>query len=1059
MMWLVRVALRRPYTFVCAAILVFIGGLVAIASTPVDIFPAIPLPVATVIWQYQGMSPEEMEQRVVTILEQSYSASVNDIEHIESQSLDGVAVIKVFFQPTADVATGMAQLTAASQSNTRILPPGITPPIILRFNVTDVPILQIGVGSSTMSQAELNDYVSNFVRVPLATAQGATIPSPYGGAPRLINVDIDLTRLYAKGLSPADVSAAVTAQNVILPAGSAKLGSREYSVRLNSSPDVVAQLNDMPIKQVNGAMVYIGDVAYVRDGAGVQTNIVRQNGRHGTYMTVLKNGNASTLAVVNRVKVLLAALKPALPPSLDVQVLVDQSLFVRASISGVIREATIAACLTALMILLFLGSWRSTLIIATSIPLAVLCSIICLAALGQTLNVMTLSGLALAVGILVDDATVTIENINRNMEEGKEILQAIMDGAAQIATPTFVSTLAISIVFVPMFFLTGPAAALFRPLAMAVVFAMLASYVLSRTVVPTMAHYLLAADAHRLATAGMAARGAIERVSARFEAGFERFRAAYQRVLGWALGRRRLVLGAVGGFAALSLVLVPFVGQDFFPTTDAGAFQLHVRAPAGMRLEETELIFAAVERSIRRVIPPAELGLILDNIGINRNAINLATSGTATLNAADGDLVVQLAPTRRTSTFEYVRRLRATLPGEFPGVTFFFLPADIVNQVLNLGLPAPIDVQVVGQDKMANQDIATRLAGQLRRIPGAVDVRVQQVVNMPEFLFTVDRIRAQQIGLTQREVASNLLISLSSSGQTAPNFWLNPQNGVSYRVAVRTPPSQINSLDALTSTPVTSPGLAAPQLFGNLASATRQTTFAVVNHYNTRPVADVYAAVDDRDLGGVAGDVDRVIAGIRPSLPKGTSIVVRGQVASMRSSFVGLGFGVLFAMVLVYLLLVINFQSWLDPLVIVLGLPGALCGIVWMLFTTQTTFNVPSLMGSIMALGVATANSVLLITFADEQRREGRSALEAVLEAGSVRLRPVCMTALAMIIGMLPMALGLGEGGEQNAPLGRAVIGGLLVATCFTLVVVPVLYSILRAAPPTPPIIIPEGHA
>jgi multidrug efflux pump subunit AcrB len=1059
MMWLVRVALRRPYTFVCGAILVFIGGLVAIASTPVDIFPAIPLPVATVIWQYQGMSPEEMEQRVVTILEQSYSASVNDIEHIESQSLDGVAVIKVFFQPTADVATGMAQLTAASQSNTRILPPGITPPIILRFNVTDVPILQIGVGSSTMSQAELNDYVSNFVRVPLATAQGATIPSPYGGAPRLINVDIDLTRLYAKGLSPADVSAAVTAQNVILPAGSAKLGSREYSVRLNSSPDVVAQLNDMPIKQVNGAMVYIGDVAYVRDGAGVQTNIVRQNGRHGTYMTVLKNGNASTLAVVNRVKVLLAALKPALPPSLDVQVLVDQSLFVRASISGVIREATIAACLTALMILLFLGSWRSTLIIATSIPLAVLCSIICLAALGQTLNVMTLSGLALAVGILVDDATVTIENINRNMEEGKEILQAIMDGAAQIATPTFVSTLAISIVFVPMFFLTGPAAALFRPLAMAVVFAMLASYVLSRTVVPTMAHYLLAADAHRLATAGTAARGAIERVSARFEAGFERFRAAYQRVLGWALGRRRLVLGAVGGFAALSLVLVPFVGQDFFPTTDAGAFQLHVRAPAGMRVEETELIFAAVERSIRRVIPPAELGLILDNIGINRNAINLATSGTATLNAADGDLVVQLAPTRRTSTFEYVRRLRATLPGEFPGVTFFFLPADIVNQVLNLGLPAPIDVQVVGQDKMANQDIATRLAGQLRRIPGAVDVRVQQVVNMPEFLFTVDRIRAQQIGLTQREVASNLLISLSSSGQTAPNFWLNPQNGVSYRVAVRTPPSQINSLDALTSTPVTSPGLAAPQLFGNLATATRQTTFAVVNHYNTRPVADVYAAVDDRDLGGVAGDVDRVIAGIRPSLPKGTSIVVRGQVASMRSSFVGLGFGVLFAMVLVYLLLVINFQSWLDPLVIVLGLPGALCGIVWMLFTTQTTFNVPSLMGSIMALGVATANSVLLITFADEQRREGRSALEAVLEAGSVRLRPVCMTALAMIIGMLPMALGLGEGGEQNAPLGRAVIGGLLVATCFTLVVVPVLYSILRAAPPTPPIIIPEGHA
>src|SRR3989449_262850 len=637
MMWIVRVALRRPYTFVCGAILVFIGGLVAILTMPVDIFPAIPLPVATVIWQYAGMSPEEMEQRVVTTVERSYSATVNDIEHIESQSLDGVAVIKVFFQPTADVATGIAELTAASQSNTRTLPPGITPPIILRFNATDVPILQIGVGSSTMSQANLNDYVSNFVRTPLATAQGSTIPFPYGGAPRLINVDLDLARLYAKGLSPSDVSAAINAENVILPAGSARLGSREYDVRLNSSPEVVEQLNDMPIKEVNGAMVYIRDVAYVRDGAGVQTNIVRQNGQHGTYMSVLKNGSASSLAVVNRVKAILAALKPALPASLDIQVLVDQSLFVRASISGVIREAVIAACLTALMILLFLGSWRSTLIIATSIPLAALCSIIGLAALGQTLNVMTLSGLALAVG-------------------------------------------------------------------------------------------LLGADAHRLAAGRTAARGVIERVSARFEAGFERFRAAYQRVLALLLGRRRRLLGAVGGFAALSLALVPFIGQDFFPTTDAGAFQLHLRAPAGMRVEETELIAAGVERAIRRVIPPAELGLILDNIGINRNAINLATGGVATLNAADADLVVQLAPTRRTSTFEYVRRLRATLPTEFSGVTFFFLPADIVNQVLNLGLPAPIDVQVVGQDKKADYDVAVRLAAELRRIPGAVDVRVQQEI-------------------------------------------------------------------------------------------------------------------------------------------------------------------------------------------------------------------------------------------------------------------------------------------------------------------------------------------
>src|SRR2546422_453883 len=694
MMWIVRVALRRPYTFVCGAILVFIGGLVAILTMPVDIFPAIPLPVATVIWQYAGMSPEEMEQRVVTTVERSYSATVNDIEHIESQSLDGVAVIKVFFQPTADVATGIAELTAASQSNTRTLPPGITPPIILRFNATDVPILQIGVGSSTMSQANLNDYVSNFVRTPLATAQGSTIPFPYGGAPRLINVDLDLARLYAKGLSPSDVSAAINAENVILPAGSARLGSREYDVRLNSSPEVVEQLNDMPIKEVNGAMVYIRDVAYVRDGAGVQTNIVRQNGQHGTYMSVLKNGNASSLAVVNRVKALLAVLKPALPPSLDIQLLVDQSLFVRASISGVIREALIAACLTALMILLFLGSWRSTLIIATSIPLAVLCSIIGLAALGQTLNVMTLSGLALAVGILVDDATVTIENINLNMERGKEILPAIVDGAAQIATPAFVSTIAISIVFVPMFFLTGPAAALFRPLAMAVVFAVLASYVLSRTIVPTMAHYLLAADARRLAAGRTAARGAIERVSARFEAVFERFRGAYRDLLAWALEHRRLVLGAAAGVVALGVALIPFVGEDFFPTTDAGAFQLHVRAPVGTRVEQTELIVAGVERAIRRVIPPAELSLVLSNVGINRNAINLATSASATLNAADADVLVQLGPNRSGSTWDYVRRLRTTLPDEFPGVTFFVVPADIVNQVLNLGLPAPLDVQV-----------------------------------------------------------------------------------------------------------------------------------------------------------------------------------------------------------------------------------------------------------------------------------------------------------------------------------------------------------------------------
>ncbi|MDB4889874.1 MAG: transporter [Gemmatimonadetes bacterium] len=1066
MMWLVRIALKRPYTFVCAAIFVLIGGVVSILTTPVDVFPAIPIPVITVIWSYAGMAPQEMEQRIATPLEQSYSAVVSGMEHIESQSLNGVVVIKIFLQPNADVPTGVAQVTAASQSNTRSLPPGITPPIILRFNATDVPILQIGISSPTMSESQLNDYAGLVVRTPLATVSGATIPSPYGGRPRLINVDIDLGRLYAKGLSPQDVSTAINAQNVILPSGTTKLGTREYAVRLNSSPDAASMLNDMPIKQVNGAMVYVKDVAWVRDGNGVQTNIVRTNGHRGTYLSVLKNGSASSLSVVNGVKAMLASIQTGLVSGVNITLLADQSIFVSASIMEVIREALIAACLTALMILLFLGNWRSTLIIATSIPLAILCSIICLSILGQTINVMTLSGLALAVGILVDDATVALENINRHMAQGKEILQAVVDGSAEIATPTLVSTISISIVFVPLFFLSGPAAALFRPLAMAVVFAVLASYFLSRTIVPTMARYLLASDAHRFAMAradhpdGAGAvklppRGPIERVSALFDVGFERFRNGYHGLLERALGHRRFAAIAAFVFVALSMLLVPHIGQDFFPVVDGGSFQLHVRGPAGTRLEETELLFADVERSIRRAIPPADLTLILDNIGLNQNSVNLATGGSSTVGPADGDMLVQLAPTRSAATISYVRKLRSTLPTEFPGVTFFFTAADITSQVLNLGLPAAIDVQVVGRDKMADYQMASRLQTEISRVPGAVDVRVQQVVNAPELSFTVDRIRAQQIGLTQRDVASSMLISLSSSGQTAPNYWLNPQNGNTYRVNVMTPQYQINSLDAINQTPVTAVGLTQPQLFGNLATSERLSSFAVVNHYNVQPVADVYAAIDDRDLGGVASDIDAVIAGITPTLPKGMSIVMRGQVASMRSSFMGLGLGVLFAIVLVYLLLVINFQTWLDPLVIVMALPGAIAGIVWMLFITQTTFSVPSLMGAIMAMGVATANSVLLISFADDQRARGRSAVEAALEAGFERLRPVCMTALAMIIGMIPMALG----GGQNAPLGYAVIGGLLVATCFTLVVVPVLYSILRAANPKPEIVIPEESA
>jgi multidrug efflux pump subunit AcrB len=800
----------------------------------------------------------------------------------------------------------------------------------------------------------------------------------------------------------------------------------------------------------------------VHDGSGVQTNIVRTNGRPGTYLEVLKNGSASSLAVVDGIKAMLARIESTFVSGLNVQLLADQSIFVRASIMDVIREALIAGCLTALMILLFLGSWRSTLIIATSIPLAVLCSIICLAAFGQTINVMTLSGLALAVGILVDDATVALENVNRHMAQGKEILQAVIDGSAEIATPTFVSTISISIVFVPLFFLSGPAAALFRPLAMAVVFAVLASYLLSRTIVPTMARALLAGDAHRYVlekaqrvvgkVSAPIRRGPIERVSARFDVYFERFRGAYRALLASALAHRWQTAGVAGAFVALSMLLVPHVGQDFFPSVDGGSFSLHVRAPAGTRLEETELFFAGVERSIRRQIPDSDLTLVLDNIGLNLNPVNLATGSTSTVSSADGDVLVQLAANHSAPTNDYVRRLRATLPNEFPGVTFFFTAADITSQVLNLGLPAAIDVQVVGNDKMADYKVASQLAAQIKRVPGAVDVRVQQVVNAPELMFTVDRIRAQQIGLTQSNVASSMLISLSSSAQTAPNFWLNPQNGITYRVNVMTPQYKINTLDMLNRTPVTAPGLPQPQLFGNLATSVRDNGFAVVNHYNVQPVADVYAGADDRDLGSVAADIQAIITRATPTLPKGTSVVMRGQVASMKSSFLGLGLGVAFAIVLVYLLLVINFETWLDPLVIVMALPGAMAGIVWILFVTRTTFSVPSLMGAIMAMGVATANSVLLISFADEQRARGHTAAQAALEAGFERIRPVCMTALAMIIGMLPMALG----GGQNAPLGTAVVGGLLVATFFTLVIVPVLYSILRAAPLPPPIVLPE---
>jgi len=1043
--WLVHLALRRPYTFVCFSILVLVFGIVAIENMAIDIFPAINIPVLSVLWSYGGLSPKEMEQRVVTLAERVYSSYVNDIEHIESQSLNGLSVIKVYFQPDGNLESGIAQIAAASQAVTHNMPPGITPPFMLRFNATDVAVLQLSLGSPKRTEAELQDFATNFVRIPLATVHGATVPPAYGGVPLVVNVDIDPQALYAKGLSAQDVSNALAAGNVIVPAGTARMGKMEYYVKLNSTPDSLKDLGDIPIKQVNGATVYVRDVAQVRLGAGVQTNIVRQDGHRGTYLSVLKNGKVSTLDIVNRVKAMIPQLKALMPPDVSLTVMGDQSVYVRNTIAGVLREGILAALLTALMILVFLGSWRSTVIVAVSIPLSALVSIICLWATGQTLNVMTLGGLALAVGILVDDATVAIENIHRNVEHGKPLRRAIVDGAEQIAIPAFVSTLSICIVFLPIFALSGPAGALFKPLAMAVVFAMAASYFFSRTLVVTMADYMLPGET-AVHAGGHGAAGEtslFRRVIARFEAAFEKFRGGYHAVLAWAMLHRRAVLGSAAGFVLASLLLVPAIGEDFFPTVDGGQFQLHVRAPSGTRIEQTEILFANVERAVRRVIPPGELQLVLDNIGLTSYGTNLAVGSNATVGPEDGDMMVQLNPEHKGSTWAYVRTLRRDLPKEFPGVTFFFQPADMVNQVLNAGLPAPIDVQIVGHAEQ-NYEVARQLAREIAHIPGAADVRVQQVMDAPELRFDVDRVRAQQMGVSQRDVAGDLLVSLSSSGQIAPNFWVNPVNGVQYNVNVMTPQYKMNTVDALNNTPISTPHDAPTQLFGNLSTESRGVAPAVVNHYNVAPVYDVFAGTDRRDLGGVAHDVDQIIVNARKNLPRGTTIVMRGQVESMRTSFTGLAFGILFAILLVYIILVVNFQSWLDPLIIIMALPGALAGIVWMLYVTHTTFTVPSLMGAIMAMGVATANSVLLITFADDQRSAGRTAGEAAVDAGFARLRPVCMTALAMIIGMLPMALGLGEGGEQNAPLGRSVIGGLLVATFFTLVVVPLVYSVLR---------------
>ena len=1048
-MWIVRLALRRPYTFVVVALLLVVLGVVTVQRMPTDIFPNVDIPVVTVIWSFTGIAPEDMEKRVVTVSERAFTTTVNDIEHMESQSMYGVGVIKVFFHPSAKVEMAVAQITSISQSLLRTLPAGFTPPLIIRYSASSVPILQLSVTSKVLPEEQLFDYANNFVRTQLATVQGAAVSLPYGGKARQIMVDLNPKALNGYGLSAIDVVNAINAQNLILPSGTAKIGTREYSVQLNSSPDTVEGLNNLPIRAVNGAVVFVRDVAQVRDGFSVQANIVSAGNRRASLLTVLKGGGASTIDVVRRVKEILPKIQATLPKELEIATLFDQSIFVKAAIDGVVREALIAAGLTALMILIFLGSWRSTVIVATSIPLSILTSLIILWFFGYTINIMTLGGLALAVGILVDDATVEIENIHRNLALGKPITRAILDGAQQIAVPAFVSTLAICIVFVPVVFLKGAVQFLFTPMALAVVLAMLTSYFLSRTLVPTMVQYLLASEVARYDEGGEQEEGDVFwRVHGAFNRRFERMREKYRAGLEWALHHRRLVLSEFAIVLGSAVLVVPLTGRDFFPLVDAGQFRLHVRAPAGTRLEETDQIFNAVEAAIAHIVPREETALVLHNIGLPLGGVNLAFSDSSTIGPADGEILVALKPGHRRSTFDYIRALRRELPQRFPDLVFFYQPADIVSQILNFGLPAPIDIQLVGQNRAANYALARRVAERIERVPGLTDVHVHQVVAAPALRINVDRVRAAQIGISQRDVANSLLASLASSSDQAPNFWLNPQNGVSYRVAVQTPQYRIDSVDALQREPIGAAGGSAQQLLANLATLERGSTVTVATHYNVQPVFDVFASVQDRDLGGAARDIRRILTDVEKDLPRGSSMIVRGQVESMTSAFIGLATGLLFAIVLVYALMVVNFQSWLDPFIIITALPGALSGIVWSLFLTQTTINVPSLMGAIMSIGVATANSILLVTFANDQRRAGQDALNAALLAGYTRLRPVLMTALAMIIGMLPMALGLGEGGEQNAPLARAVIGGLTFATFATLFVVPVIYSLLREKTP-----------
>jgi CzcA family heavy metal efflux pump len=1053
-MWIVRLALRRPYTFVVLSLLLFVIGPVVMMRTPVDIFPNIDIPVVSVIWTYTGLSPEQLSDRIVLPFERNLTTTVNDIEHTESQTLNGVSVVKVFFQPSVNISQAVAQLTAIAQTQLRQYPPGTTPPLVIQYSASSVPVLQLGLSGTGLSEQQLNDFGLNFIRTQLSTVQGASMPWPYGGKQRQIQVDIDTQKLQAYGLSPLDVVNAVSAQNIILPAGDMKMGGIDYQVETNSAPSAIAALNNLPIKTQNGATIYIHDIGNVRDGFPPQTNIVRVDGQRASLMTIQKTGNASTLDIIANVRNMLPIIASQLPPALRISPIADQSVFVRSAITGVVREALIAACLTAAMILIFLGSWRSTLIIAVSIPLSVICSLLMLAALGETINIMTLGGLALAVGILVDDATVEIENINRNLEEGKEVEQAILDGAAQIAVPAFVATISICIVFVPMFFLSGVARYLFVPLAEAVVFAMLASYFLSRTIVPTMAKYLLKGHEHDAAERAKTSRNPFVRFQMLFEHYFERLRSWYHGVLNFCLAHRGAFLLSILAFWIGSIVLLyPWLGQDFFPSVDGGQFKLHVRGHTGMRIEDTARLCDQIEKVIRQEIPQAELGTVLDNIGIPYSGLNLSYSNSAPVGTADADILVTLSEKHRP-TAEYTRALRDKLREQFPGTEFYYLPTDMVSQILNFGLPAQIDIQLVGAALQQDHDLAEHMMEQISRVAGTTDLRIQQPFNLPKWTVNVDRTRAQEVGYSQSQVAQDVLIGLSGSFQTTPTFYLNPQNHVSYNIAVQTPQYDVESLQALENFPIATNGTTQqPQILGNLASIDRGAEQGTVSHYNARPVIDIYGSVEGTDLASVAKQINQIVAQNKSKLPRGTQVFVRGQIQTMRQSYIGLISGLVLSIVLVYALIVVNFQSWLDPFIIIAALPGALAGIVWLLFLTGTHISVPALTGAIMCVGVATANSILVVSFAKEQMEIGLNATEAALTAGFTRFRPVVMTALAMIIGMVPMALGMGDGGEQNAPLGRAVIGGLLLATFGTLTFVPAFFSFMhRNDPPHKPV-------